>query len=190
MSLSSIPILNPYFDLHQLLLPLLCADPTESREIRRKLVSAYAWAVPSRAALNAIATLDLPLLELGAGTGYWAFCLRQLGVQIDAFDRLADAAPSWSGVEKANGLEILAERNGFSDGALLLCWPPLGEPFAADCLAAFRGSTVIEIGEDEGGNTADSAFFRSLRKDWILRQQLDLPRWPEASDSLRIWARR
>ena len=64
------PLLNPYRDAHR----ALGANPPDG--VRKPLIWAYAWAIPSDEAIHAIAELG-PLLELGAGTGYWAWLLRQ-----------------------------------------------------------------------------------------------------------------
>lgn len=45
-----------------------------------------AYAIPSNEALNALADLKMPLVECGAGTGYWASLLREHGVEITAYD--------------------------------------------------------------------------------------------------------
>jgi hypothetical protein len=74
---ASIPLLNPYFDLHQLLSSQSLRMEV-LKSMRRKLVAAYAWAIPSHLALEALSRYS-PLIELGAGTGYWAFCVRQIG---------------------------------------------------------------------------------------------------------------
>lgn len=52
---------------------------------RDRLVARYSWAIPNAAALRALAAAA-PLIEIGAGNGYWAYLLRQLGVDILAFD--------------------------------------------------------------------------------------------------------
>jgi len=45
-----------------------------------------AYAIPSTEALEALAGLGMPLVECGAGTGYWASLLRARGVEITAYD--------------------------------------------------------------------------------------------------------
>eukprot|EP00271_Cylindrocystis_brebissonii_P019739 TRINITY_DN6186_c0_g1_i1.p1 TRINITY_DN6186_c0_g1~~TRINITY_DN6186_c0_g1_i1.p1 ORF type:complete len:542 (-),score=66.17 TRINITY_DN6186_c0_g1_i1:227-1852(-) len=48
----------------------------------------YSWAVPTEEALAAIAAAaPNGLVEMGAGTGYWAMLLRQRGVAVAAYDR-------------------------------------------------------------------------------------------------------
>lgn len=186
-------VLNPYLDLYRDLgrwRGALGEATPEFLSVRRKLVAAYSWAIPSTEALEAIAALDIPTLELGAGTGYWAFCLRQLRVDITAFDANPLAPPHWHPVEQGTPETLLPRADSpLHARALMLCWPPLNEPLADRALALYRGDTVIEIGEGPGGNTGTDAFHARLREEWRLVRELELPRWPGARDSLRIWSR-
>src|SRR5262249_51519126 len=50
------------------------------------LAQRYAYVFPSDSALTMLAGLG-PLVEIGAGTGYWAHRLRSIGVDIAAFDQ-------------------------------------------------------------------------------------------------------
>ena len=50
------------------------------------LAHSIAFAVPNQQALDVLAK-HAPLLELGAGTGYWASLLRGAGVDVLAYDR-------------------------------------------------------------------------------------------------------
>jgi len=47
----------------------------------------YAYAVPSKNSLQTLKALG-PLVEIGAGTGYWASLLQKMGVDIVAYDKL------------------------------------------------------------------------------------------------------
>lgn len=46
----------------------------------------YSWAIPNDFAIQTIKKLNRPILEIGAGTGYWAKLLADQGVDILAFD--------------------------------------------------------------------------------------------------------
>ena len=50
------------------------------------LCKKYAWAIPDERALQILASFS-PLIEIGAGRGYWARLLRDQGVDILAFDK-------------------------------------------------------------------------------------------------------
>jgi hypothetical protein len=45
-----------------------------------------AFAVPSEQALQAIAMLKMPVVEMGGGVGYWAELLRRRGVKVECYD--------------------------------------------------------------------------------------------------------
>lgn len=90
---------NPYLEYHARSMATLPADvgrlfdPALDDERRDELDAAvcavltedvieqYAWAVPDERALRAIAHFG-PILEIGGGSGYWAACLRDRGVDV------------------------------------------------------------------------------------------------------------
>lgn len=125
----------------------------------------FAWSIPSPADLAWI--LDLldgrDVVEIGAGAGYWAWQLRQLGVEVAAVDNGSWTFPnSWSAVERG-GPDHAALYPG---RALLLVWPPYGDAMASDALAAYAGDLVIYAGEGDGGCTGDQTFHDQLGAGW------------------------
>ena len=175
------PLLNPYFEIFE---TLRGQSPELVLRLRKPLIWAYSWAVPSSEAIAEIAQYT-PLIELGAGSGYWAWLLRQAGADVIALDTLTAAPPYWTPVLKGDASSL-----GDNPGrALFLCWPPSDSPMAAQALQSFPGSTVISVGEWEG-RTADAEFQRLLRQDWELIRQMGLPKWPGFRDELRIFRRR
>lgn len=190
----AIPGLDPYGELFSRL--VMPEDLEQLRSLRRQLVWAFSWAVPSREAIAALAELS-PLIEIGAGTGYWAWLLRQAGADVRAFDRNVEAPPHWTEVERG-GPEKAREH---PERTLFLCWPPLaegtgqgvGEGMSEECLAAFSeagGRLVASIGEVGAGARTGSAGFRSrLEREFVLEREIELPRWPGYDDRLRIYRR-
>ena len=160
---------------------------------RRELCARYAWAIPDDPALDALAALG-PIVEAGAGSGYWAALLAARGVDVVAYDAVVPGtAPSefghwlmWHPV-RAGGPERLA---GHDDRALLLCWPPYDDPFAHDCLRAYTGTTVAYIGEPAGGCTGDDAFHELLERDFTVVETVTIPTWPRMYDRLTVHRRR
>lgn len=59
--------------------------PGYENSLHDPLCLSYAFGVPTDAALDAIAARG-PVVELGAGTGYWAALLRQAGCDVVAYD--------------------------------------------------------------------------------------------------------
>jgi hypothetical protein len=157
-------------------------------------VRRYAFGVPNRAALEAIAR-HAPIVELGAGTGYWTYLLRNRAVDVVAYDLappgLLDNAykfepRTWTEVQRG-GVEVLDQH---ADRALFLCWPGYRDTFADDALGRFAGTVLIYVGEGPGGHTASDAFFDRLSREWVPGEQITIPRWSGAHDCLRIYYRR
>lgn len=173
---------NPYWDIVRRL-PL---DPFEfGREIRveayvqdrddryimsrHQLVKTYAWSIPAPNDIAWITGLldGRNVLEIGAGTGYWAWQLSQAGVDVRAYD-VAPGGNRWCGTTQYHpvlqgGPDVAAV---YGERALFLCWPPYDDSLAADALRAYDGDLLIHAGEPEGGCTADDEFFRLLARDW------------------------
>jgi len=159
--------------------------------IRDYLVQRYAWGTPTEAILRQIQAPG-PVVEMGAGSGYWAWLLRTLGADVVAYDRLARRGNSlnMSNIEGITWSEVLpgdetvlAEH---SDRTLLLCWPPRG-PMAFSCLDNWRGDVLAYVGDPEV--TADDAFHTRLRSEFRLTARIRAPSWPGVMDSLTMWAR-
>ncbi len=164
-------------------------------EARGRLVREFAWAIPNQRALAVIASLG-PIVEIGAGGGYWARMLRDLGVDVAAYDPVAPdpdrrmlswAWTAWTDVDPG-GPEKAGEH---PDRTLMLCWPDgFANTMASEALDAYRGACLIYIGEESGGNTADDAFFAALDRDWQLAHRVPIPQWYGMHDDLTVWTRR
>jgi hypothetical protein len=152
----------------------------------------FSWAVPTIEALQAIEAHG-PIVEMGAGTGYWAKLLRLRGVDVLAYDKHPgqneQASHIWTAVRV--GTPSVLESEAVSPGRnLLLCWPPYDEPMAYECLEHFQGERVFYVGESPGGCTGDEDFHEKLRRDFDVEKSIDLPQWPGIHDYLSVWRRK
>jgi len=107
-----------------------------------------------------------------------------------ALEVLAAHAPlveCGSGIHKLSSA-IAARRH--RERTLVLCWPPYDDDTASYAvLKAYRGDTLIYIGEPDEGATGSVRFQRELRLNWTLRETVDLPRWPRLRDTLMVYRR-
>jgi hypothetical protein len=184
---------NPYLELFWL---LMSSPPRllDLEERRRELASLYSWAIPSEAALDLLAR-HAPLVECGAGTGYWLALLRARGVDAIGYDRSRPgkanayhrrSGSEWTSVARLNSAEA-ARRH--PERALVLCWPPYDDDAASYAvLRAYRGETVIHIGE-RAGATGSVRFHRELGLNWTLAEELELPHWPRLQDRVMVYRR-
>lgn len=152
---------------------------------RRELAALFAWAIPDEGPL-ALLSEYAPLVECGAGTGYWAALLRARGVDIEASD-LARGRRSWTAVSAAHAVAAVRANPGRT---LLLCWPPYdddGASYAA--LRAYRGDTLLYVGGGTGGPTGTVRFHRELEVNWSPAEQMAVPNWPGLRDRLVVYRR-
>lgn len=157
---------------------------------RDVLTKRFAWAVPNEEALAALVKLS-PIVELGAGSGYWAMLLRERGAQVTAYDRypypLFNGQISYSHSPVAKGGPDRALRH-HPERTLFMSWPYMNS-MAADALKLHRGEHVAYIGEGLGGCTANEEFHLLLG---LLYEEVDhvgIPRWMGLHDGLGIYRR-
>jgi hypothetical protein len=130
---------------------------------RARAIGHFAFAVPTEAALDAvIAHSPAGIVELGAGTGYWARLLADRGLDVVAYDVEPPPSPRnefFPGCETFFDVRPGDERvvAVHADRTLLLVWPTR-EEWAASALrrfAAAGGSRVVFVGEGAGGRMGD-----------------------------------
>lgn len=162
-----------------------------SREESRRR---WAWGVPNEAVLDAIAEWG-PVVEVGAGTGYWARLLSDRGVDVVACDVRPPPHPEngYHGDDAVPFFDVRAVGPEFAashrDRTLLICWPPYDDPLAADAVEAHGGERLVYVGEGEGGCTADDRFFHVLDRDFRLVREMRVPRWDWVRDGAFFYCR-
>ncbi|WP_425394852.1 hypothetical protein [Actinospica robiniae] len=169
------------------------------------LQAAYSYAIPSPETLAWVAGFcdGRPVVEVGAGRGYWAAQLSGAGLAVDAFEleppdraenvsfpRIPGQADVWHFVAALDGLRI-ASRAGC---VLFLCWPPgWGNTMASEILDAFEGAggeRLVYVGEPPGGRTGDDAFFDALSARWELSSSdPSFVSWWNLADQAQGWIR-
>jgi hypothetical protein len=157
------------------------------------LAQRYAYVVPDDEALSALSELGA-IVEIGAGTGYWAARLRARGVDVLAFDqappdgertnRYHAPTSTWSTVLPGDQT-VLATH---ADRTLFLCWPPLFSSLG-DCLTFYTGNTVALIG-DGGRRTARISGLNDAFTAVAVLSVRALDPSPGAPPTLSIWQRR
>lgn len=150
---------NPLLDLYE--------RTGGSPDGRVKALRRFAFAVPDESALTAIARwAPNGVVELGAGSGYWAGQLHQRSVDVIAYD--AEPAPSAQNSWFAGVVPWFPVRSGdermldaHADRCLLIVWPTRNETWASEAVERFHragGETVVFVGEGPGGRTGDDRF--------------------------------
>lgn len=160
---------------------------------RNVLCGRYSWAIPTEKAIKKIIQYG-PLVEMGAGSGYWAKLIKLLGGKITCYDRFPP--PNGFNVWHSEGIRYFRINKGnpevlarYDKRTLFLCWPPHGDKMASQCLHYWRGKHLIYIGEFYG-TSANDEFFHQLENEFELIDGMEIPNWPGIHDKLTIWERK
>ncbi len=192
----------------------------EDSDHQERLIREYSFAVPTDEALAVItASAALGVVEIGAGTGYWARLLHERGVDVIAYDIAPAPSPEnvwfagsapWFPVRVGDHRSVAAHPSR----TLLLVWPTSIETWPSETLQLYAdvgGGRVAFVGEPPGGNTGDDVFHALLggfdrcwscaydivarpcicgvRPRWSPVSTHDLPGWGPLADVLRIYGR-
>ena len=137
---------------------------------RDDFVSKYAWSITDPISVAFVAEHAVGgLVDPMAGSGYWAYVLGQLDVDVVCYDIAPGSNPwhrdieLWVPIETLDGAEAVAKH---PDRTLLLAWPPYSVDVGARILRAYQGQRVIFIGEDDGGCTGDEDMHEMLNTGW------------------------
>lgn len=157
---------------------------------RRNLVAKFSWAIPNDEALDIISKLG-DIVEIGAGSAYWAHLLQDRGVNILPVDKYLDNntyghTKFWTDVY--DGDESILDKLS-EDVNLFLCWPPYADPMAYNCLMKFKGEYIIYIGEIYGC-TGDEDFHDELYENWEEIVCYCIPQWHGPNDCLYVFKRK
>lgn len=180
---------NPYLEEFNKL-PSYFLDQYRHRDT---MVQKYSWAIPGENALKVISSYG-PIVEMGAGSGYWSYLLRGMGVDVIAYDHGDKWHPDIEDGKIHRWTEVTygtpESLRDHSDRTLLLVWPPYVEPMAHECLIHYGGNRVIYVGEGSGGCTADDQFHEKLEEWWEQVDRVSVPQWGGIFDGMEVWERR
>jgi hypothetical protein len=162
-------------------------------DARLELAQRYSYVIPDARSLAVVGALG-PIVEMGAGTGYWASRLIAHGVDIVAFDqappdgeapnRYHAPTPTWTDVVRGDQTLL----RDYADRTLFLCWPPRFSSLA-DCLTYYAGNTVACIG-DGGHRTARLDSLSAVFTCVTVHPVQAIAPAPDAIAALSVWRRR
>ena len=162
----------------------------EQNILRTQFINRFGFAVLDYGAVETIRPYG-PILEVGAGLGYWTHELGRAGIDAVATDPDTrgrwPGMPHWTNVEILNALEAIEK---YPRRNLLTSWPDRDDPWAAQVLTEFQGETVIYVGEGEFGCTGTPEMFKVLRSRFQPEKYYDIPTFRSLCDRLEIWRRK
>ena len=163
--------------------------------LRDKLVELFAWAIPSEEAIGRICEHSpRGVIEIGCGGGYWAWAIRQSGLDVVAYDKNPGKSHGRNEEIKLWISDIKrGDENNAGDSpekSLLLCWPSYNVSWGAAAVEKYLsagGTTVFYVGEGGGGCTGDDRLEDILCCDMEEVDTVEIPQWDGIHDYLRIF---
>lgn len=150
-----------------------------------EFIETKSFAFPTEKALNEIKQYS-PIIEIGAGKGYWAMKLKQHGADIIAYDAYI-GENLYFPVQKGG-----PEKVKNSDRTLFLCYPDLDSNMAFRCLVNYEkqiaeGKKLLLIGEE--GITADERFWIGIENLGLRKlKTITLPHYSSYFADLHIYS--
>jgi hypothetical protein len=155
---------------------------------RKAFVRAWGFSIPCAEAVAALRELG-PLVELGAGTGYWAVLLRRAGVDVVATDPHPEGRNRYGfdgGVHyPSEALDAVSAVRAYADRDLFCSWPSEAESWALGAAWALRpGRRIALILNPQ--NTGTAGLRRYLATRFRKLAAVTIPQFPGCQDELTI----
>jgi hypothetical protein len=164
-------------------------------EHRDKLRKEFSYSVADDETVSTVASYcrDKPLIDIGAGTGYWSYLLDQMGIECHAYDtepyENIYCNGHWYNVVKGAPEDIKA-RN-YTSANVFLSWPPYSDPLAEEALKLYLDLAdpgyFIYIGESRGNATGDDGFFDLLESSCYKLRAIQNPHYSGLHDQVEIY---
>jgi hypothetical protein len=164
----------------------------ELRLVRRSFVRQWGFAIPCAEAITALRRLG-PIVEVGAGAGYWSVLLRAAGHDAVATDAAVGGTTygfSVGGHGPVEQLSAMDAVRAYPDRDLFCCWPSAGEAWMGEAARTVApGRRIALILDDRAGVTADASLERFLAAECRLTEAVEIPQFPGVCDRLRVYER-
>jgi len=131
-----------------------------------------------------------------AGTGFWAKCLNEAGIQTIPYDLHTTRKHNTYGhsarhmtIKRGNALKTVNDMQRRNlPGNVMISWPPYKETTAGAVVELLPiGARIVYIGEGGGGMTGDLYLHQFLRKNCQELAVVDLPNFTGKHDYLTIY---
>lgn len=161
-------------------------DITQAHMERQEYIAKFGFAIPCREAVEAVVAGG-PVVEIGAGTGYWAALIAQQGGDVVATDSCQQTWGSWKhgqyfAVERLAGKTAVRR---YRDRNVFCSWPSLQQTWFRQALKAMRvGRTLFYVEESA---TADESARAYLEDFFVEEAHINIPCFSGLHDVLVVY---
>ncbi|CAN8100771.1 unnamed protein product [Discula destructiva] len=179
----------------------------QSHHVLPVLMHHFGCAVPSYESLEVLKGVaqGRGVVDMGSGNGYWAFMLRQHGLDVHPVDNAqSEWRANWvADTTILDGTKWLAKNAAGTDPVLLMVYPVVGGGvgggvaggFTRDLMKAYHGDTVAVVGtQNHNGYTSfrEMTFDEYMEREqpeWTKVVQMPIPSFAGKDEALFIYQR-
>jgi hypothetical protein len=134
--------------------------------VRDQVIQKYGFAILTENIVDKLKKYQ-PILEVGAGLGYWAYECQKAGLDYIATDiysikgnsYFSPETPRWTNIETISAKKAIIK---YPTRALLMCWPDYNCNWACNSLKKYKNDYFIYVGEMCSGCCANDKFFNQF----------------------------
>jgi hypothetical protein len=158
-------------------------------ECRRFCTQNYSWAIPTPAVIEYIKAIHLkePILEIGAGSGYFAALITHVfnHQRYVAYDAYTSHVFPWRYYDVQTVRPTPSPVQN-----LFLCWPNYSDYFAHKALLDYTPRRVLYIGEVDGC-CAEPTFFEHLEEHYTeVEDTPEIDQYEGLHDVFQVWEKK
>ena len=158
---------------------------------REKGIRRFGFSILTKEAIDQLQKYA-PFIEVGAGTGYWAYEMKKRDIDIIATDlknmknNKYKFQKEWTPIKCMTASQAIRK---YPNRTLLMVWPCYSKSWGYKALKGYKGNTFVYCGEGHGGCTADDAFHELLEEEWKEHTDIPIPQWGGIHDYLTVFTR-
>lgn len=148
----------------------------------------YSWIVPSLPAIKLLKE-HLPIVELGAGNGYWASLVAGKFDIYTAIDMHPLSEQHSHFPVEIGGASMLKQFG--TETTLFICCPQYRSHMMLEALQCFQGTNLIYAGDHDFGLQFGDELVEELEKNWLQVSCMPLPNWTKATNNeMSVWRKK
>ena len=188
-------IKNPYLELfnkYEMSNSIWQNNNFKDRPERFAIIRKFSFAVPTNECAEAIKEYTTEIVEIGCGSGYWAWFLAQHDITVHAYDKYDIEKNSYNFSKEHFPFKI-GNKNSIKkhpEAALFLCWPDYDESVAVNILKKYKGKYFFYVGETQYGCCADDEFFEYLNENFEEKKIVRIPQHWGIHDAFYVYKKR
>ena len=161
---------------------------------RKGFIARWGFSIPCAEAIDLLYRLG-PVVELGAGSGYWTAMVRAAGGDMIATDLISEGSPGYGLTIGLNcdivPLDGVAAVRAYPDRNLFCSWPTMGDDWCSEAVAAIQpGRYFAMIGAERGGTSGTDTLFDVLAREFEHQASFEIPQFPGSHDVLALYRRK